>query len=426
LPSDRYRRLRALAYALGAGAFVLAFFHRVAPGAIAADLRAAFGTSATALGFIAAFYFYPYAAMQLPSGMLADSIGPRRLFTAGCLVAGAGSLLFAFAPDVGWLLAGRALVGLGVAVAFVSVLKLIASWFSEREFATWVGVLQLLGNLGAVLGAYPLAWAAQYLSWRWAFVVTGVLSLGLAAAIWLGVRDSPRHAGLSPIHPESADPAARTHGSHWMSGLARVAGNGQTWTGFVMQFGLVGSYMTFAGLWAVPYLTDGLGQTRTEATLHVSVMILGFAFGSFVVGTLSDRMGRRLPLLRGLSALYLLCWTPWVLGWTLPRSLSLGAFVLMGVGMSCAVLSWALAKEHNPPALSGTATSFVNTSGFAGAALLQPLVGWILDLSAGAPALVGYRRAAGLLALVTLVGVVAAFRMRETRCRNVWAERGAR
>ena len=422
MPSDRYQRLRALAYALGAAAFVLAFFHRVAPGAIAADLRATFGTSATVLGFVAAFYFYPYAAMQLPSGILADSVGPRLLFTAGCLVAGAGSLLFAFAPDVVWLLAGRALVGLGVAVVFVSVLKLIASWFSEREFATWVGVLQLVGNLGAVLGAYPLAWAAQHLSWRWAFVATGVLSLALAAALWFGVRDSPRQAGLAPIHPEPDGAAQETRTGHWMSGLARVARNGQTWTAFLMQFGLVGSYMTFAGLWAVPYLTDGLGQSRAEATTHVSVMILGFAFGSFLVGTLSDRMGRRLPLLRGLSVLYLACWVPWMVGWTLPRALSLAVFSLMGIGIACMVLSWALAKEHNPPALSGTATSFVNTAGFAGASLLQPLVGWILDLSAGAPAMEGYRRAAGLLGLVALIGVIAAFRMRETRCRNVYSD----
>lgn len=425
MPADRYRRLRALAFGLGAAAFVLAFFHRVAPGAIAADLRAAFGTSATTLGFVAACYFYPYAAMQLPAGLLADTIGPRRLFTAGCLVAGAGSLLFAFAPGVGWLLAGRALVGLGVAVAFISVLKLIASWFREGEFATWVGVLQLIGNLGAVLGAYPLAWVAQHASWRWVFAAAGVISLVLAAAIWMGVRDSPRHAGLAPLHPASGGTSPAEQKWSWTSGLARVAGNAQTWAGFFVQLGLVGSYLTFAGLWAVPYLTDGLGQSRSDATLHVSVMILGFAFGAFFVGAASDRMGQRLPLLRGLSLLYLACWTPWVLGWTLPRGLSLAAFALMGIAMACAVLCWALAKELNPPALAGTATSLVNTAGFAGAALLQPLVGWVLDLSAGAPALEGYRRAAGLLALVALVGVVAAFQLRETRCRNVWAERAA-
>jgi sugar phosphate permease len=212
---------------------VLAFFHRVAPGAIAADLRAQFHTSATMLGFIAAFYFYPYAAMQLPSGVLADTIGPRRLFTGGCLVAGAGSLLFAFAPDVGWLLAGRALVGLGVAVAFVSVLKLIANWFGEREFATWTGVLQLIGNLGGTLGAWPLAWLVQRVSWREVFAGAGAISIALAACIWLWVRDTPREAGLTRPGESggeggsgaagAADPRPGQGG--WLRGLAQVAAN---------------------------------------------------------------------------------------------------------------------------------------------------------------------------------------------------------
>lgn len=420
--SARYRQLRGLAYALGAAAFILAFFHRVAPGAIAADLRATFATSATTLGFIAAFYFYPYAAMQLPSGVLADSIGPRRLFTAGSLVGGIGSLVFAFAPDVAWLLAGRALVGLGVAVAFISVLKLIASWFNEREFGTWVGVLQLVGNLGGMLGAYPLAWVVQYVSWRAVFAGTGVISLLLAAAIWFGVRDSPRDAGLAPAEPAGSVGNAPGAKDGWLKGLAVVAGNSQTWAGFAMHFGIVGSYLTFSGLWAVPYLTDGLGMSRSDATLHVTAMILGFAFGSPLVGTLSDRMGRRLPLLRGLALAFLVCWTPWVMGWALPYAASIAAFACMGLSMSGAVLCWALAKELNPPSLSGTATSLVNTGGFLGTALLQPGVGWILDHSGQLPVLDAYRRAAGVLALVALAGVVAAFQLRETRCRNIFAE----
>jgi sugar phosphate permease len=419
--SVRYRQLRGLAYGLGAMAFILAFFHRVAPGAIAADLRATFDTSATTLGFIAAMYFYPYAAMQLPSGVLADSIGPRRLFAVGSVVAGVGSLVFAFAPDVAWLLAGRALVGLGVAVAFVSVLKLIASWFSEREFGTWVGVLQMLGNFGGMLGAYPLAWAVQYVSWRWVFAAAGVISLLLAAGIWFGVRDSPRDAGLVPVDPPGDADAVAGRGG-WLSGLARVAANRQTWAGFMLHFGLIGSYLTFSGLWAVPYLTDGLGMSRPDATLHVSVMILGFAFSAFVVGTLSDRMGLRLPLLRGLAVLFLACWTPWVMGWALPTAASLAAFALMGVSMSGAVLCWALAKELNPPSLSGTATSLVNVGGFLGTALFQPMVGWILDRGGAASVLEGYRHAAGLLAVIALIGVVAAFQLRETRCRNIYAE----
>jgi sugar phosphate permease len=420
--SARYRRLRWIAYALGALAFILSFFHRVAPGAIVADLRAAFDASSTALGFIAAFYFYPYAAMQLPSGVLADSVGPRKLITFGSLVAGAGSLLFAYAPSVAWLLAGRALVGFGVAVAFISVLKLIASWYGDREFGTWVGAMMLLGNLGALLAAYPLAWITQFVSWRSVFAVAGALSVGIALCVWLWVRDDPRQAGLPSVHSVEDRAAGASRPSvGWWAGLMQVARNRDTWPGFFMHLGIVGSYLTFSGLWAVPYLVDALGHTRTSATLHVTAMILGFAFGSLAVGTLSDRMGRRLPLLRALSLLYLLAWLPWVMGWQLPVAGSIAAFAAMGIGISGASLAWALAKELNPPALSGTATSLVNTGGFLGTALFQPLVGWVLDHFRAGATLEAYRSAAAVLAAIALFGVVAGFRLRETGCRNVYA-----
>ncbi|MEW6691146.1 MAG: MFS transporter, partial [Pseudomonadota bacterium] len=139
------------------------------------------------------------------------------------------------------------------------------------------------------------------------------------------------------------------------------------------------------------------------------------------VGALSDRTRRRLPLLRALLLLYLASWLPWVMGWRMPLVASYAAFVGMGVGIAGASLAWALAKELNPPALAGTATSLVNTGGFLGTALFQPLVGWVLDLG-GADALEDYRRAALLLALIAAGGVAAAFLVRETNCRNVYAE----
>jgi len=409
--SPQLRRIRLLAFALGTAGFMFAFFHRVAPGAIAADLREAYQLSATTLGFVAALYFYPYALMQLPSGVLADTIGPRKLFTGGMLVAGVGSLLFAYAPSVAWLLAGRGLVGFGVAVVFVSVLKLIANWFRDNEFGTWVGVLQLLGNLGAVLGAWPLAWAVQVVSWSSVFAGIGVASIALAAALWFWVQDAP---------PGEASGGAPVRRTGWAEGIGVVARNPQTWAAFLMHFGILGSYMTFAGLWAVPYLTDGLGYSRSDATLHVTVMILGFAVCAPVIGTLSDRTGLRRPFVRGLTLLYLACWVPVVLGWKLPFVVSLALFALVGATMACSILCWAIGKEVNPPALAGTATSFVNTGGFLGAALLQPAVGWILDASGDVSKLEAYCRAAGLLAMVAAVGVGAAFGLRETRCGNVY------
>ena len=409
--------MRRAAYALGAAAFVLAFFHRLAPGALATDLREAYGASATALGFIAALYFYPYAAMQLPSGVLADSIGPRKLFTVGSLVAGAGSLLFALAPGVASLLAGRALVGLGVAVAFVSVLKLIAAWFREREFGTYTGLLMFIGNLGGMLAAWPLAWVTQLVSWRAVFVAAGLVSFALAAATWAWVRDDPRYAGLPSVRSlEGRAELARGHAG-WRDGLAQVSRNRWTWFCFVAQFGVVSSYLAFSGLWAVPYLSEGRGMTRELATVHATLMILGFAVGALAVGMASDRMGLRLPLMRAMLALYLACWVPWVAGWTLPTAASLAVFLLLGLGMGGLSLTWACAKELNPPALAGTATSLVNTAGFLGTALLQPLVGWVLDRSGG-----DYGHAVSVLFAVALAGVAAAFFIPETRCRNVWTE----
>lgn len=418
----RIQRLRWTAYVLGATAFVLAFFHRLAPAAIAGELQQAFQTSGTTLGVLAAAYFYVYFAMQVPSGVLADTWGPRRLFTAGALVAGIGSIIFGTAETLAVAFAGRLLVGLGVSVAFVSVLKLNTAWFAERQFATMTGLLMFIGNMGGFLSATPLAWLVGVTSWRNVFVAAGILSLLLGALIWALLRDNPRELGLPSIQELEGKPEHPLHSSHWLEGLAVVLRNRMTWPGFFMNLGLIGSYLTFNGLWAVPYLREVHGMERTMATYHTSVMILGFAIGSFVVGSLSDRLGHRLPLMRLLGAVYAACWIPWVAGWAMPLAASFSLSALMGVSISGATLSWTCAKEVNPPALAGTATSVVNTGGFLGPALYQPLVGWVLDISShgAAHSVEDWRRALGVLFAFVLAGLACAFFVRETYCRNIY------
>ncbi|MBI2959583.1 MAG: MFS transporter [Betaproteobacteria bacterium] len=422
------RRLRWTAYVLGAAAFVLAFFHRLAPAAIAGELQGAFATSGTTLGVLAAAYFYVYFAMQVPSGVLADTWGPRRLFTAGSLVAGAGSIIFGLGETLQVAIAGRLLVGLGVSVAFISVLKLNAAWFSERQFATATGLLMFIGNMGGLMSAAPLAWIVGFTSWRNVFVASGALSLALAALIWFLLRDNPRQLGLPSMNELEGRPDAPPQTSHWLQGLGVVLRNRQTWPGFFMNLGLVGSFLTFAGLWAVPYLREVHGMERALATYHTSAMVLGFAAGSLAVGALSDRMGRRVPLLRALGGLYAACWLPLLAGWPLPLGASLGLFTLMGIAIAGATLSWSCAKEVNPPELSGTATSVVNTGGFLGPAIYQPLVGWVLDLSSGASAhsALDWQLALGAMSFFTFGGFACAFLIRETHCRNIYAPEPAR
>ena len=246
-----------MVFALAAGAFWLSYFHRVAPAAIAGELQDAFGIGGAMLGTLAATYYVIYTVMQVPTGVLNDTLGPRRVLAAGCLVAGAGSILFGVAETVTAAAVGRTLAGLGVSVAFVSMLKLSADWFHERRFATMTGIGAMIGLTGALAAATPLAWIATFVSWRVVFVAAGIVSLLLAVAIWLVVRDRSDSAAAAA----SPSPAAR-EGPRWREGLMQVARNPATWPCFWFGFGMSGSYMTFVGLWGVPYLCTATACRR--------------------------------------------------------------------------------------------------------------------------------------------------------------------
>ncbi len=406
------RRRRWTAFALVSAAYVLSFFHRLAPAAIAGELRQAFDASSAALGALAATYFAVYTVMQVPTGILVDTLGPRRIVTVGGLVAGLGSIAFGLAGTLGVAAAGRALVGLGVSVTFIALLKLVAAWFRDREFATLSGVTMFMGNVGAVLSAAPLAWAVGITSWRNVFVALGLVSLSLALATWLLVRDDPRAAGLPSMRELEGMASHPARRGPWHAGLGTVMRNRATWPGFFVNLGVGGSYLAFAGLWAVPYLGEVHGMSRALATSHTTLMLVAFALSSLVVGNLSDRMGRRRPLVLGLALVYALCWLWWTAGVALPLPASLALFAITGVSAASFTLTWATVKEVNPPQLSGTAMSVVNAGVFLGPTAYQPLVGWVVDRG-------GWRLGMGVLAAVALAGLLAGLRLRETFCRNV-------
>jgi sugar phosphate permease len=416
IPADvdlaRMRRLRWTSFALVSAAYILSFFHRIAPAAIAGELRTAFRASGAELGALAATYFTVYTLTQIPTGVLVDRLGPRGIVTLGGVVAGAGSILFGRAGTLGAASVGRALVGLGVSVTFVSLLKLVSAWFREDEFGTLSGVVMFMGNLGAILSAAPLAWAVGFTSWRTVFVAVGASSLAGAALTWLLVRDTPREAGLPSMRALAGRDDEAPHRGPWWEGLWVVVRNPATWPGFFVNLGLGGSYLSFAGLWAVPWLTTVQGMTRARATAHTTVLLLAFALSSLAAGRLSDALGRRRSPAIAFAAVHVACWVPIVLGVPLSTAAGFALFALMGASAPGFTLSWAAVKEVNPPALAGTAMAVVNTGVFLGPTIYQPLVGWVLDRA-------GFRPALGLLAACAAGGLLAALLVRETRCRNV-------
>ncbi|MBL8421044.1 MAG: MFS transporter [Dechloromonas sp.] len=419
LTADHKRR-RWLALGVVALAYVLSFFQRFAPAGIAQDLAVSFSTSAASLGALAATYFYVYTLMQIPTGVLADTLGPRKILALGGLVGGLGSFMFGFAPSLDWALAGRTLIGLGVSVTFIAMLKLIAVWFEESRFATMVGICMLVGNMGSVLAGAPLSGLAQATGWRGVFIGIGVVSLVLAVACWLIVRDRP-DAG-------SATAAPHFDRTVVLSALLAVLKNRATWPAIVVNTGMAGAFFTFGGLWASPYLVQVHGMARPVASAHLSLWFGGFAVGCFFIGTLSDRIGRRKPVLIATSHAYATIWLIWLSGAAMPPWLSYSLFAVMGLATAGFSLTWACAKEVNPPLLSGMSTSIANIGGFLAGALLQPLVGWVMDLGWKGAMLNGsrfydldtWRGGVLVVALFALIGAIGTWWIVETRCRNIW------
>ena len=370
----RFVAARRVVFGIALASYLLSFFHRTAPAAIAGELTRTFDIGGAILGTLAATYFYVYTLLQVPVGVLADTLGPRRILAAGSLIAAAGSLLFGVAPI--WEIAaiGRALVGVGVSVAFIAILKICALWFQADRFATVVGVTMFTGNLGAVIAGAPLAWIVTQASWRSIFVALGALSALLALGAWWRIRDRPEEAGFAQVRAPTP-PAALG----WARALRGVLANPATWPGFFVNAGIGGSYLAFAGLWAVPFLEQTYRMPRVTAAEHASVLLLGVAFGSLAIGILSDRLRSRSGLMRIYALLYTLSWVPWVVHVQWPLAATLGWFFLMGSLIPGFTLSWTIAKEVNRPEHSGIATAIVNTGIFLGTGILQPLVGWVLD-----------------------------------------------
>ncbi len=294
----RFQRLRWTSYGILVLAYMTVYFHRMAPGVVSAELMASFHTSGAALGSLAATYYYIYTAMQIPAGVLADTLGPRLGVGLGCLVAGAGSLLFGGAESFEAASLGRFLVGLGVSVVFVGLMRSNTQWFSERNYGAISGFTLLLGNLGSILAAGPLALALKVVSWRDIFIWIGILSLMIALLTLIFVRSQPRDAGLPSLRElEGLDPHP-PRDRHWLLDLRGVLTTAAVWPSFFMMFGVAGSLFAFAGLWGVPLMRDGFGLDRTQASLYTTMALAGFAIGCLTMGVLSDRLGRRKPLIR--------------------------------------------------------------------------------------------------------------------------------
>ena len=413
-------------WGFGAAFYLLAFFHRVAPAVITGELMREFQISATALGNLSAFYFYSYAAMQIPTGILADLWGPRRLLTMGALVAAIGAVLFALAPDISWAIVGRLLIGGSVAVAFVGLLKLTSCWFAPHRFALVSGLALFCGIVGAVFAGTPLRILVDAFGWRSTILFSAAITMAVAGGIWLFVRDYPHEKGFRDFI-DAPPSAAPTNSAGILTNLKQVFSYRNTILLFIIPGGIVGSVLTFSGLWGVPYLTTLYGISPANAATLTSALLVAWAVGGPVFGWLSDRLKTR-------KKLYLVGCGISAAGWAiiiLIKDLSLIQLVpvllITGFSSGCMIISFAFVKESVPVHLAGTVSGVTNMGLMTGPMILQPAVGWLLDRMWTGDFLMGvriysvtsYRIGFGLMLAWIIVSFILLMFTRETGCRQM-------
>jgi sugar phosphate permease len=369
-------RLSALMWGLAGAFYLFGFFQRITPASLAPDLMRDFRLTAAGLGNLSAFYYYAYAAVQVPTGVMVDRLGPSRMFLFGAVVAGAGSLIFAWADTALVAGLGRALIGAAHGLAWVSMLKLVTHWFAPSRFATLSGLSLAVGTLGAVLAGPPLRWLADAFGWRGVIAVSGLLALALAVAIRLVMRDDPTERGFASHLPTAGGDKPRASIGSDLRAILRYP---NPWLLALVNSGLCGAFLAFTGLWGVPFLAQVHGISVAQAALVTSSMLVLFAVGGPLFGVWSDRLQRRkLPFAIGAGVLLAGFAVPAVAP-DAPLALLVPLLLVASFGAGSMVLSFGFAKESAPLRLQGTATGVVNAGVMVGALVQMPVIGLILD-----------------------------------------------
>lgn len=421
--SQRSSLHASIVWGLAAFFYLYEIMLLVSPSVMLDDLAVAFDATAEQLGTLAAFYYYAYALMQIPVGLLIDRFGPKLLLTIAALLCGIGCFIFGSAQTLLIAEIGRFVMGIGGSFAVVGCLKLASIWFPINRFALLTGLMVAVGMMGGVFGQAPVAELLEKFGWRQTSFLGGIAGALLSVIIWFIVKDTPWKN-----HPEyTKHTSTKRNLSIWKS-LCAVMAIPQVWIASIYAGLMFVPTTGFGQLWGVPYFIERFHLHKDEAGFMVSMIFFGWAIGGPLYGWVSDRIQRRkLPMgfaaittLLVMLAIMYVEMSPWMM--------NICVF-LLGAFSSGFVLAFSLVREINAPILTGTAIGFINTINNASGALAQPVVGKLLDaqwqgqvLADGSPVYsIGmYTNAFLFLPICLLVAFILLPFIKETFCRPLF------
>lgn len=363
-------------WATGLLAYIVAVLNRTTLGVSGLEAGERFHAGPGMLSTFVVLQIIVYAGAQVPAGVLLDRYGSKILIISGAALMATGQLAIALSDSLPTALAARAVVGLGDAVTFISVLRLVPHWFPARRVPLLTQITGISGQLGQVLSAVPFlallgagGWTSAYLS----VAAFGVLVMVLAAAL---LQNAP-HGHPVTTETMTVRDTLRSVRTVWMRPGTRL--------GFFTHTGTQFSVTAFALMWGVPYVTTAQGQTRGVAGMLLTISVVTAISAGVVLGILTGRYPHRRSMMVlaiiGSNALI------WTIVLALPGRAPLWLLVLLvvviSVGGPGSMVGFDFARTFNPSATLGTAQGMVNMGGFLASLLLMQGMGWILEATGG-------------------------------------------
>jgi MFS family permease len=407
-------------------AYLVSVMQRTTFGVAGVDATDRFAVSAVTISVVAVVQIVVYALLQIPVGVLADRMGAPPLIIVGAVVMAVGQGVLALSGGIAFALVARVLVGIGDALTFVSVIRLLPGWFEGRilpQLSQWIG---MTGQLGQIVSAFPFALVLHLQGWTPAFLLAagaGVLAAGVGLATLRPGAERVTTAEIRTIEPSEL-------------GLRASFGRPGTQLGFWAHL-LAGTVPTMLGiLWGYPFLTAGLGYDPATASGVFALMVVGTLVSGPIVGLLIARHPlRRSDLVLGITWTAHVVWAV-VLLWQPAPPIWLVAVFFLGVGVCgpASLVGLDVARSFNPRHAHGSATGIANSGGFVGGFIAMLLVGVVLDLvdevrvSTGAASdlysLDGFRIAFLSTYVIAVVGTVGLLAKRAHTRRRLSEESG--
>jgi MFS family permease len=390
---------------------VISQFYRSAVAVIAPDLAGELSLSPEELGIIGGAFFIGIATMQVPAGVLLDRFGPRRTTPALLIISVAGAVLFARAGGFAELVTGQVLIGMGCAGVFMGALVTVSRWFPPRRFAMVGAFIMAISGAGLLLSATPLAWAAEWIGWRNAFLIVAAATAVFGTVVLVLARDAP------PDHDYHRQPQENLRAV--IAGLREVLGHRDLRYVLALAFVAYSTMFAIRGLWGGPYLADvhGLGSVARGNVLLL--MSLGTIASGLFFGPLESRLGHARPLVLGGATATVLILAVLALAPGLPLPAATALLALLGFCGAYTVLLIAHGRSLFADRLVGRAMTVVNFANFVGIGLVQITSGMIIGAfppaAGGAPPEAAYRTVFGVIAVTLVVAVLLYSRARETR-----------